>query len=331
MNVVHKPEKERVMDRRNAGCETRSVAGRTGSTRRRALIALMLGALSVVVAPGVLPATPALAKEDAVSYARLAREGYALSKSDADALEAQLASDPDNLAVRTRLLGFYFRHARELGPGVAVEARRRHILWLIEHHPESEALALSEATIDREGHFMADQAGYEQASALWIEQARRHDKNAAVLGNAAKFFQLSDKARAIALLRQAQQADPGNPEWPTRVGYVSALAILGVDMMNQNGLPTRHNAAEAKSDLAVRVADELKTSTDVVVVGVAGRILAQYGLMMSAMYREKFAVDYAALAEALLVRAQELEPGNPTWSRELEEFRKQRAGIDRPK
>jgi len=52
---------------------------------------------------------------------------------------------------------------------------------------------------------------------LWIEQARRHDKDVKVLSHAANFFRLSDKERAVSLLRQAQSAEPNNREWPARI------------------------------------------------------------------------------------------------------------------
>ena len=112
-----------------------------------------------------------------------------------------------------------------------------------------------------------------------------------------------------------------------RLGYLYALGILGVDMINQNGLPTSHNPVEANGDFARRALTELEKSTDAAMVGVAGRILGQYGLMMSAIFRgaSAFTVDYVPLAEAFLIRAQELEPTNRQWSSELEQFRKLRS------
>jgi hypothetical protein len=95
-------------------------------------------------------------------------------------------------------------------------------------------------------------------------------------------------------------------------------------MMNQNGLPTAHDPAEAKSVFAMRAARELSESSDAVMVGVAGQIIGQYGVILSALDRgtNRFTVDYAPLAEALLTRAQALEPGNLHWQRQLELFRK---------
>jgi hypothetical protein len=295
----------------------------------RALVTTF-GAMLVATAVG-LPTRPAAAQDlDPATYARLAREGYALSRVQAAALDTRLAANPEDLAARAKLLGFYFRGGpRLIGYPAAIEARAKHILWLIDHHPDSAIFELSETTIDREGHSLADPAGYERAAAAWIEQARRHDRNVAVLGHAARFFQLSDKGRAIALLQQARDVEPGNPQGSAQIGYVSGLAVLGVDMINQNGLPTRHNPAEAKSELATRVVEELRASRDAATVGVAGRIIGQYGLMLSVMFRGTFAVDYGQLAEALLARAVELDPANPDWAQELEEYRKLRADAAR--
>ena len=294
------------------------------------LAAAVLGAAFVTV-----QLTPACAQSPGVTApAKLAREGYALTRNDAEDIESLLKNKPDDLAARTKLLGFYFRGATRVYPReVTIEARRRHILWLIENSPDSEASALSEATIDAKGHALADPAGFEQASALWIEQARHHAQDVRVLSHAARFFVLSNKERAVSLLRQAQSAEPNSREWPARIGYVYALGILGVDMVNQNGLPTSHDAAEAKSAFALRAIDELMASSDATMVGVAGTILGPNGLILSAICRgpDKFAVDHTALSDAFLARAQQLEPANPQWSRGLEQLRKLRSTADQSK
>jgi len=143
------------------------------------------------------------------TYASIARDGYRLTKVEAEAFEAALASNPDDLATRTKLLGFYFRGAGRLyGPEATIAARRQHILWLIEHHPGSEVSQLSEATIDAAGHALADMNGYAEAARLWTKQAQQHGNDPRVLGNAARFFQLSDKQQAAALLKGAQRAAP---------------------------------------------------------------------------------------------------------------------------
>src|SRR5712672_1479148 len=90
----------------------------------------------------------------------------------------------------------------------------------------------------------------------------------------------------------------------------------------RNGLPTRHNPAEAAGDFAKRARQELESSTDPITVGIAGRILGMYGLMMGGMFAGTFKVDAVPLAESFLAKAQTLDPANPFWPKSLEEFRK---------
>jgi hypothetical protein len=53
--------------------------------------------------------------------------------------------------------------------------------------------------------------------------------------------------------------------------------------------------------------------------------------MMGAMFRERFAVDYAPLAETLLLKAQQLDPANPRWPLAMEQFRNFRREAGRAK
>ncbi len=277
--------------------------------------------------------TAALAQDSSV-YPKLVREGFGLSRDAADRLETSLQSNAEDLAARTKLLGFYARGAmRLIGHDATIEGRRRHILWLIEHHPESEVTDLSEMTIDRAGHSLADPSGYEQAAMLWMEAARLHGDSAAVLGHAAKFFQLSDKERAIALLREARRVAPDNPQYAAQMGYVYALAILGVDMINSNGLPMSQNMAEAQGDFAKRAVVEVRGSSDALVAGVAGKIIGEYGLMLTAMSLRagKPTVDYVPLSEDFLAKAQALEPANPAWPAMLEQLRALRLKAGQPR
>jgi hypothetical protein len=273
------------------------------------------------------------AGDDSLQPARLVREGRKLTKSDVEQLESALKEHPDDPATRTKLLGFYFHSALPLyGQDATVEARRGHIFWFNEHHPDSEAMSLGEATIDAKGHALADAAGYEHASSLWLEQVQLHAQDIAVLEHAAKFFQLSNKDRAASLLKEAQAMQPDNKELSAFRGYVYALGILGVTMMNQNGLPNSHDPAEAKSDFAVRAKAELSGSSDAIMVGVAGQIIGQYGVILSALDRgtHKFTVDFGSLAETFLGRARELDPTNPYWPQQLEWLRKLQPPIHAP-
>jgi hypothetical protein len=99
-----------------------------------------------------------------------------------------------------------------------------------------------------------------------------------------EFFQLSDKEQAAALLKAAQRAAPQDSV-VRAPGLPYAIGILGVDMVNQNGLRL-HSPGRSKGAFAAHARAELETSTDL-----RGRhhggYLGQYGLMMGAMFRER--------------------------------------------
>jgi len=128
-------------------------------SRHGGWIRLTLAAAGLGIALVTVQLAPAVAQGADVASAKLAREGYALTKDGAEEIESLLRNKPDDLTARTRLLGFYFRGARIYTREVTIEARRRHILWLIENSPGSETSALSEATIDAKGHALADRPG----------------------------------------------------------------------------------------------------------------------------------------------------------------------------
>jgi len=132
---------------------------------------------------------------------KFVRQGRELTEANAKQLETALKTLPFDFPTRARLLGFYFHNGLStVGPTATIEARRRHILWLIENHPESEVAGLPEAMIAPEGRQLADEEGYRQAKDLWLEQAENQKDNPAVRRNAATFLQPDDKADAEDLL-----------------------------------------------------------------------------------------------------------------------------------
>ncbi len=236
------------------------------------------------------------------SASQLAREGYALSREDAEKLEDKLRSNPDDLDTRARLLGYYFaRSLRLSGAAVTLEARRRHIFWVIQNRPDAEIAGISEMTIDPAGHSLADPEGYQQARALWLKQVEAYKSNTAVLAHAAKFFQLHDKELAEDMLKRAQALEPRNPEWSASLGYLYALGIMGINGLNQNGLPTSVDPSQAAGAFAKKAREEVQKSSDPTLIVTAGRILSQYGSMIYAMRLSQ--QDYRGLAEELLKRA----------------------------
>jgi hypothetical protein len=254
-----------------------------------------------------------------IEMGQVAREGYQISAAQAASLEQSLARTPDDLAGRAKLLGFYFSPASEsLGTEARIQARRRHILWLIDNHPDSALLAAPEVTLDCRGHALADPDGYEQARKTWIEQTAKSNSNAAVLGNAGRFFTFSDPALAAQFYARARTLEPDNAAWVALQGSVMAFAIVGITVINQNGLPGPADPAEADSDSARSIRRQLETTEDPALMrAAAGELMARgviaQSLARSAM-RESPPVDALGVAEHLLQRAEELEPGKPESS-----------------
>lgn len=246
-----------------------------------------------------------------VSLPDAARMGRKLSRAEVATLEQSLKqNNPDDPAIRAQLLGYYYHKAiPDIGKQATIQARRRHILWVIEKQPGSEIASLGEARLAPVGGALADREGYELAKALWLKQAeaRKGELKLRVLLNAASFLQLHDKPLAEDLLKL--------PGFEAQLAYLYGLGILGIDGLNSNGIPISVNLAEQEGPFARKALKELETSTDATLIGATGAIVAQYGMMIQGMGLS--ARDYGDLAEKLLLRAQSLAPGNEYWSQEL--------------
>ena len=238
--------------------------------------------------------------------------------------EAALKSDPNDRAARGALLDYYFLNSR-LAPAVAVPARRRHILWLIENAPADELARTPAATIDAGGHRLADTRGFRLASDAWRAQVAKQDIDAVALVNAAYFFKLSDKAFTISLLERALTLEPDDKETGARLGDEYALAIMGVTMVNKNGFPLGTDPGETRSAMAKQAREALKTSRNPYVLAKAGYMLSFQGSILH--YAGKLAFDTAPLAENALQRAVSLAPGDPDVANYLEQHHEMQRGI----
>ena len=270
----------------------------------RAALLLVLAAAS----PGLAAAQTETAA--AVQAAgRLAREGRTLSPQQAAELEDRITATPDDLAVRTRLLGYYFAASlRTAGPEATRAARRRHILWIIGHHPEAEVAMLSEMTIDPSGHSLADADAYAEAKKAWLQQVDRHKDDVRVQLHAAKFFRLPDRALAIDCLKRAVAISPNDREASAELGTTYAMTIAGITMVNNNGLPMAADPAQAVSPQAKTAAAELRASSNPIVISAGASVLAQYGSIARAMTNVQIDVD--DVAEELLKKASVLNPAD---------------------
>jgi biopolymer transport protein ExbD len=137
-----------------------------------------------------------------------------LSTADVDALEAKLVEDPEDFSARRDLLAYY--GFRDRG------AKAKHVLWIIEHHPEFSGNG-PEMSLDP----IQEGSAYRQGKALWLQAAKDHPTNALILGNAAAYFTIYDKAAAEDLLTKAQALEPRNPVWSERLGQLYRLEANG--------------------------------------------------------------------------------------------------------
>jgi beta-lactamase regulating signal transducer with metallopeptidase domain/tetratricopeptide (TPR) repeat protein len=141
-------------------------------------------------------------------------QGNSLTEDQVGGLEAQLARNPEKVKVREELLGFYLTHRA----GSFQAVRQQHVLWMIEHRPDS---TIQPPFVSM--HRVQDGAVYDQAKALWLKQVQDHPKNTAILGNAAAFLLIEDRPGAETLLKEAQAIEPGNARWSEALAQLYAL------------------------------------------------------------------------------------------------------------
>jgi tetratricopeptide (TPR) repeat protein len=146
-----------------------------------------------------------------------AMHGVRISAEDAKALEETVAKNPEDLSARAKLLGYYCMKQRT--SPAAIEAHREHVLWIINNHPDT----VIGGTPFLETDPITDPNGYHDVTEAWLKQVEAHPQDAIVLGNAARCFFIHDKEQAEKLLRQAEEVDPKNPNWPDMLGHLYAL------------------------------------------------------------------------------------------------------------
>lgn len=217
-----------------------------------------------------------LAEPDYVSAVR--KVGRRLGKAEAQALEAALRSQPDHVENRAKLIGYYFyRGIADLGRDATLKARRRHIMWLVEHHPASRLADTPEVTIDPAGHDLADREGYETVSAMWRALCEDRSADKQVLLNAANYFRLNDKPVAEKFLLRAGDA--------YALGELYAMGAMRVTMMNQNGLVADIGSSRRDDDYAVHAVQALQATTDRGVRESAIAFLLTRGAMVQALMK----------------------------------------------
>jgi len=222
-------------------------------------------------------------------------------------LESKVEKSPNDLDARRKLLTFYATSGdMVLGREKTVTARRPHILWLIANHPEHELAGSWGARIfptdnDRD----ADPVGYGQAKALWLRAIQGPSVSAAVLGNAATFFQVADKALAEEILIRLQVLEPGG-SWSGRLGRLYYDILLGSNASQPMGVIRSVNMAEAHGPHANAVREKLAKTKDAALLMATGWLLVHWGSQPPTKRLIDF--DAEAVGRSYLKRAEELDP-----------------------
>ena len=145
--------------------------------------------------------------------------GFELPPAQAVELEDRLVRNQEDIMARARLVGYYgarLAHSRTAETAVHL---RSHLLWLIEHHPESFVGIPTEFSPK---HNEGDTAPLLEAERLWRKQIELHPKNTAVLSHASDFFYYAkdDLPEAIELMQRCLTLEPRNERWITKMGHL---------------------------------------------------------------------------------------------------------------
>ena len=269
-------------------------------------------------AQSAAPASPARAAQQA-AYFSILSDGLHTTPGEASRLESGLAGDPHNVAAGTSLISYYYQN-------MIAEPRARHILWLIENHPEAQIFQLaSDVTAMRPNWTQLNSdADWDRARALWLRQVERFPNSALVLSNAAQALPMEN---SIGLLRRVRVLEPNNLDWTVNLAMAYEPAVRDVFYARNPGDGRRAFASSRKyrdtimmrlpvaaQPEAERMKNELEDSQDASLIGMTGELLVEAAGLLSRPDRESpEMVSSADFGRHLLERARSLEPDNPRW------------------
>lgn len=217
-------------------------------------------------------------------YAESLRDVLKLEASDVARIEQQLDANAEDFPARLKLMAYHQRADRVNHPEDRSK-RIQHVLWLIEHHPDSEIL---HSHVSRFPPGELPEADYRRMIALWNSATQTRPADAGVQWNAATFFEGINPDLYIRYLEATAAADPNHPFALRPLAHFYALSIL------------RGGAPGARSQAA------LEGSKNVWVLGNAAYMLqSQYNSSLQMGIPNKRAT---ALAERYFLRALALDP-----------------------
>jgi hypothetical protein len=293
------------------------------------------------------------AKWQASLEARRHLDARGMTKDQAATLEASLKTNPDDFDARRKLMAYYGAKLLEVGLRPAAQrppfidyafakpiiaAALPHYFWIIEHHPEDQAATGLTLSPPADGEVIGvfpsmfeprpDPRYLERARKIWLEQADRDGRPAAVYYHAFQFFRPIDKPLAERMILRAQAADPKGDvlmgmwnvymwggSWSTALGDFYAQLLTSREGFLGTGGKEPHLdfLAEARRPLApaspyaVELRTKLESSNDAsLLLATASRLVGMSGAPQADL----------EFGESLIRRALSLQPAS-TWARQL--------------
>lgn len=234
--------------------------GRVGKPERwpRALcVVLFLPALYLTSAAHRSPPQPRPTGIDE-SIQMAWNKGSTLSPDEAADLASLLAKDPANAQARSELLAYSL-----LRSNAAQFAEQ--MLWFVEHHPESEILAMTTYPPK-----LLSGSDLSAIQAAWEKAIRENPDSARVLLHAAHFFKDRDPERSLGLLRNARDLDSAHADrYQGPIAGVYAEAEMSV--LHPAGMG---NLRKMRPDVAAKLHGELEASNNPALLAKVGQSLA---------------------------------------------------------
>ncbi len=246
-----------------------------------------------------------------------------MSAARAQQLEQTIGSAPDDVSARNDLIRYYF----PLRDPASVQKHAKHVLWMIEHHPEHSVLATPLGLIDPK----LDPEDQAAAARLWDAALKRPVGNPSVLLGAANFFRPTDLPTAQKILSEAFAKYPDNQTVAMMTGASEAIAVLGGSAVDRNGMITKFDEALANSDEAARARHQLDTTSNA--NELAGAAISFSTQRMALMMHQKSQEADAAfdLAEKYAKRSVEIAPSQPAYIGLRNLYQMKAAGIQDPR
>jgi beta-lactamase regulating signal transducer with metallopeptidase domain len=309
------------------------VEASTSATRKTAIAIGCVAAVLIAVAcrPRIAPVP---LQEDVEFSKQLAAQKAnreadaalrAMTPRQVGELEAAVIANPEDLEARRKLLTFYgpdISGKRRPNEDEVIAARRRHILWLIEHQPEHElAGQLISRIYPTPRDWQADPAGYEQGKTLWLAYAARPAVHARALANAAGFFESADKPLAERMLLQGQSIVAARPTvdstireyWSSRLADLYYQIIVGSNAATLGGAIRSFSLDDAHGPFANGIRQKLNASRDATLLAETAAALLRSPQDHGSAYPANLHVDFSTfdLGKQYLERAASLDAQSP--------------------